>query len=70
MMSWNREAQIVTGMYLGEHRCRGVVTLSRVKYGGRVQHTVVLLDPLYLIFSSREHERTTILLDEEELVYD
>ena len=70
MMSWNREAQIVTGIYLGEYRCRGVVTLSRVKYGGRVQHTVVLFDPLYPIFSSREHERTTILLDEEELVYD
>lgn len=69
MMSWNRESQIVTGMYLGEQRCRGVVTLSRVKYGGKVQHTVVLLDPLILPWTSPAAERTTILLDEEELVH-
>lgn len=68
-MSWNREGQIVTGMYLGERRCRGVVTLSRVKYGGRVQHTVVLLEPLASApWTTLAAERTTVLLDEEELV--
>lgn len=65
-MSWNREGQVVTGMYLGEHRCQGTVTNSRVKYGGRVQHNVQLVRPLDLHNSLRE----TLLLDEEELVHE
>jgi len=69
-MSYDREGQVVTGMYLGEHWCVGTVTESRVKYGGRVQHTVELLDPLILPYTTPAANRTRVLLDEEELVHD
>ena len=36
---WNLEGQIVRGYYFGVP-VEGVVTLSRVKFGGSVQHTV------------------------------
>ena len=61
---WNLEGQIVRGEYLG-HKVEGVVTLSRVKYGGEVQHTVDLFFPITLFGS----ERTTVLLDANEVVH-
>jgi len=61
---WNLEGQIVRGEYLG-HKVEGVVTLSRVKYGGEVQHTVDLFFPI-TIFGD---ERTTVLLDASEVVH-
>ena len=39
---WNREGQRVAGLYLKSYAVSGVVTESRVKYGGTVQHTVEL----------------------------
>ena len=61
---WNLEGQIVRGEYLG-HKVEGVVTLSRVKYGGEVQHTVDLFFPITMFGS----ERTTVLLDASEVVH-
>jgi hypothetical protein len=61
---WNLEGQIVRGYYLG-HKVEGVVTLSRVKYGGEVQHTVDLFFPITMFGS----ERTTVLLDASEVVH-
>jgi hypothetical protein len=61
---WNLEGQIVRGVYFNVP-VEGVVTLSRVKYGGEVQHTVDLFFPITLFGS----ERTTVLLDSNEISY-
>jgi len=49
--SWQLEGCKVKGKYLDIFPYTGVVTLSRVKYGGHVQHTVKLT--LLLQFSVR-----------------
>lgn len=60
---WNREGQRVAGMYLQAYAVSGVVTESRVKYGGTVQHTVQLDKPVIVFGRVAE----TLLLDEEDL---
>ena len=44
-MSWNLEGTCVEAMYLNEIEVAGEVTLSRVAYGGSVQHHVRLEKP-------------------------
>jgi hypothetical protein len=61
---WNLEGLTVRGEYFG-HKVQGVVTLSRVKYGGDVQHTVELFFPITMFGS----ERTTVLLNASEVVH-
>ena len=61
---WNLEGQIVRGEYFGK-KVEGVVTLSRVKLGGTVQHTVDLFFPITMY----GQERTTVLLDANEVVH-
>jgi len=61
---WNLEGQTVRGTYFGLP-VEGVVTLSRVKFGGTVQHTVELFFPITMFGS----ERTTVLLDANEITY-
>ena len=61
---WNLEGQIVRGEYFGK-KVEGVVTLSRVKLGGTVQHTVDLFFPITMY----GQERTTVLLDNNEVVH-
>ena len=62
---WNLEGLIVRGYYFGIP-VEGVVTLSRVKYGaGDVQHTVDLFFPITMY----GQERTTVLLDSNEIAY-
>jgi hypothetical protein len=61
---WNLEGQIVRGVYFGT-KVEGVVTLSRVKFGGSVQHTLDLFFPITMFGS----ERTTVLLDASEVVH-
>lgn len=61
---WDRTDQRVTGKYLEEFDVAGVVQSSRVKYGGRVQHTVLLDSPVMVFGQVRD----TVLLDEEDLV--
>ena len=61
---WNLEGQIVRGEYFG-HKVEGVVTLSRVKYGGSVQHTVDLFFPITMF----GQERTSVLLDASEVAH-
>ena len=63
---WNLEGLTVRGTYFGLP-VEGVVTESRVKYGGTVQHTVDLFRPISL-FSTSEH-RTTVLLDANEITF-
>ena len=61
---WNLEGQTVRGEYFGVP-VEGVVTLSRVKFGGSVQHTLDLFFPITMFGS----ERTTVLLDADEVVH-
>ena len=61
---WNLEGLTVRGYYFG-HQVEGVVILSRVKYGGSVQHTVDLFFPITMY----GQERTTVLLDNNEVVH-
>jgi hypothetical protein len=63
-MQWNLEGQRVAGVYLGAYTVTGTVAWSRVKYGGTVQHTVVLDKPLALFGTERE----SVLLDHNELL--
>ena len=60
---WNLEGQRVAGVYLGAYTVSGVVTESRVKYGGSVQHTVKLDRPIVVFGRSAE----VLLLDDTEL---
>ena len=62
-MSWNKEGQTVASNYLDLFQVTGVVQASRVKYGGKVQHTVKLDFPIEIYGS----ERTTLLLDEDDI---
>ena len=61
---WNLEGQTVRGYYFG-HQVEGVVILSRVKYGGSVQHTVDLFFPITMF----GQERTSVLLDANEVAH-
>jgi hypothetical protein len=61
---WNLEGLTVRGEYFGVP-VEGVVTLSRVKFGGTVQHTVDLFFPITMFGD----ERTTVLLDASEVVH-
>lgn len=63
-MNWNLEGLHVTGMYMGDFPVAGRVELSRVKYGGGVQHTVVLDQPVQVYANDRDR----VLLDHEHVV--
>jgi hypothetical protein len=60
--SWQLEGLPVKGKYLDLFPYTGVVTLSRVKYGGHVQHTVKLDAPITVYGSVRDY----ILADESD----
>jgi hypothetical protein len=53
----------VAGVYLNAYTVSGLVTESRVKYGGAVQHTVQLDTPLEVFGRVAD----VLLLDEKEL---
>lgn len=61
-MNWNLEGKRINGMYLGLWPYAGLVTESRVKYGGKVQHTVAVDEP-FQVFGQ---VRNTILVDSGE----
>lgn len=60
---WNREGQRVAGVYLNTYTVSGLVTESRVKYGGTVQHTVKLDQPTTVFGRVAD----VLLLDEADL---
>lgn len=62
---WNLEGQTVRGAYFGLP-VEGIVTLSRVKFGGTVQHTIDLFRPITLFSTT---EKTTVLLDANEITF-
>jgi hypothetical protein len=62
-MMWNKEGQRVAGVYLGAYTVSGLVTESRVRYGGSVQHTVKLDEPVEVFGRSAD----VLLLDDGDL---
>jgi hypothetical protein len=62
-MMWNKEGQRVAGVYLGAYTVSGLVTESRVRYGGSVQHTVKLDEPVEVFGRSAD----VLLLDDTDL---
>ena len=64
MNNWNLEGSHVTGLYIGMFPISGRVELSRVKYGGGVQHTVVLDEAIEVYSVVRDR----VLLDHENVV--
>lgn len=54
-MTWNLEGRRVSGVYLERNHVNGVVTESRVTYGGRIAHTVLLDSPRTFYGTERTH---------------
>jgi hypothetical protein len=44
-MNWDLAGKRINGIYMGLFPYSGLVEGSRVKYGGKVQHTVVVDEP-------------------------
>ena len=53
-MSWSLEGLAVEATYLEDFPVTGRVELSRVAYGGRVHHTIVLDRPITVFGASRD----------------
>jgi hypothetical protein len=64
-MGWIRDGERVAGKYCGE-LIQGVVLESRVKYGGKVQLTVLLDRPIQLRW--RTEPTRQVLVDTDEVV--
>ena len=65
-MSWIKDGQHVKGTYCGA-AIAGTVLESRVKYGGRVQYTIKLDEPIQLRW--RDEKTDIVLLDDTEAVF-
>lgn len=66
-MNWNLEGKRITANYMGV-RVAGTVSDSRVKYGGKVQYTVELDEPVQWRWWSEPTSR--VLVDSDELIVD
>ena len=55
---WNLEGQRIRARYFGDQEVEGVVVESRVKYGGRVQHSVEFDQPIQLRWRAMKAVRT------------
>ena len=53
-MNWNLEGQRVNGLYMGLFPYSGLVLNSRVKFGGEVQHTILVDEPFKVYGEVRE----------------
>jgi hypothetical protein len=62
-MSWILEGKRVIGKYMGVYTCTGIVTNSRVAYGGTVKHIVTLDDPIEVFGELRY----TVILNDDEI---
>jgi hypothetical protein len=61
-VSWVKDGEHINATYMG-HPVSGVVESSRVKYGGQVQYTVVLDQPINLPW--RQELVSRVLIDGE-----
>lgn len=66
MPNWNLEGKRINGLYMGLFPYTGTVESSRVKYGGQVQHTVVVDEP----FKVRGELRKRILVEDFNRILD
>jgi hypothetical protein len=64
---WIKDGNTVRVDYHG-HTGAGIVRESRVKYGGSVQYTVDLIEPIKLRW--RDELTTTVLVDGDDIVID
>jgi hypothetical protein len=53
-MKWDLTGERINGLYMGLFPFTGTVESSRVKYGGRVQHTVKVDEPFKVYGEVRE----------------
>jgi hypothetical protein len=65
-MGWNKDGSTIKALYLSEYLVTGVVTESRVRYGGSVSYHIDLVDPLYIFGSVREE----VIIDENQVIAD
>lgn len=66
--SWDRSGECISGLYLSTYPVTGVVLESRVRYGGKVQHTVVLSKELKLPFDADVRPAgSTVGINEEDV---
>ncbi len=65
-MNWNLEGKRINGLYMGLFPYSGLVTESRVKYGGKVQHTVKVDEP----FKVYGEVRNTVLVEDFNRILD
>lgn len=63
---WDLQGRRVTGKYLGQDLCSGVITESRVALGGRVKHVLALDNPMQ--FRWRTLPSTHIILNHDEIL--
>ena len=66
-MGWNKDGSTIKSEYLGA-LVTGVVEDSRVKYGGKVQYTVKLDEPVMFRWRSEPTDR--VLIDEDNVLAD
>jgi hypothetical protein len=66
-MGWNLEGAFVQGNYCGDISVSGVVTLSRVAYGGRVEHHIELEHGINWQDKIVRPKGDTIILDNDAL---
>ena len=65
-MSWIKDGIRVRARYLGSQSVVGVVTESRVRYGGKVCYTLQLNSPVMLPW--RTEPTDVVIVDEQEIL--
>ena len=73
-MNWDLTGKRINGLYMGLFPYSGLVEESRVKYGGEVQHTVIVDEPFKVYGAVRERILVCIteinrILDERDEAY-
>ena len=74
-MDWNLENKRINGLYMGLFPYSGLVLNSRVKFGGEVQHTVLVDEPFKVYGEMREMILVSLseinrILDERDALVD
>ena len=64
-VSWIKDGETIRANYLGE-TVQGTVEDSRVKYGGKVQYTVILDQPVQ--FRWRSEPTYRVLIDSDQII--
>ena len=62
---WNLEGWLLVGRYLGNVPVEGICVMSRVKYGGDVDHHIQLSKPVEVYGTLRDH----VILHAEEVKF-